>query len=78
MIEARAFVKPNAKSPMRLTLPGIVTEVRPLKKNAIPEMDVTPAGISTVPEQLEFPVTTLSKMVNEPDVPQSTTPLVPL
>ena len=63
---------------MSVTLAGIVIEVSPLleKKKAILETEVTPAGISAVPLQLECPVTALSKMVNEPEVLQSTVPLV--
>jgi hypothetical protein len=57
-------------------VPEKTTEVmdEPAKPGVL--MDVTPAGMTTAPTHSVWPVTTLFKIVNEPEVLQSTVPLV--
>ena len=78
VMEVRLGVDWNAEAPIVVSVlvPEKTTEVMDELAKPGEAIDVTPAGMTTAPTHLVWPVTTFSKMVNEPEVLQSTVPLV--
>ena len=78
VMEVRVGIPWNAEPPIVVSVlvPEKATEVMDELAKPGVSIDVTPAGMTTAPTHPVWPVTTLSKMVNEPEVLQSTVPLV--